>query len=72
VGDGESQGQDVAATVWAEVTATQPTTVAGAIALINCYLEVWSEHPIRAEHQASGVLKILRSLLRSIAGDEYR
>ena len=59
--------QDVAATAWAEVTATQPTTVAGAIALINCYLEVWSEHPIRAEHQASGALKILRSFLRSIA-----
>jgi hypothetical protein len=55
------------ATAWAEVTATQPTTVAGAIALINCYLEVWREHPIRAEHQASGALKILRSFLRCIA-----
>ena len=48
------KAQDVAATAWAEVTAAQPTTVAGAIALINCYLEIWSEHPIRAEHQASG------------------
>jgi hypothetical protein len=57
----------IAATAWAEVTATQPTTVAGAIALINCYLETWSEHPIKAEHQASGALKILRSFLRSIA-----
>jgi hypothetical protein len=61
------KAQDVAATAWAEVTATQPTTVAGAIALINCYLEIWSEHPIRADHQPSGVLKILRSFLRSIA-----
>jgi hypothetical protein len=61
------KAQDVAATAWAEVTATQPTTVAGAIALINCYLEIWSERPIRAEHQASGALKILRSFLRSIA-----
>ena len=61
------KAQDVAATAWAEVTATQPTTVAGAIALINCYLEIWSEHPIKAEHQASGALKILRSFLRSIA-----
>ena len=51
----------------AELTATQPTTVAGAIALIKCYLEIWSEHPIKAEHQASGALKILRSFLRSIA-----
>ena len=64
------KAQDVAATAWAEVTATQPTTVARAIALINCYLEVWSEHPIRAEHQAGGALKILRSFLRSIAGVE--
>ena len=62
------KAQDVAATAWAEVTATQPTTVGGAIALINCYLEDWSEHPIRAEHQASGALKLLRSFLRSIAG----
>jgi len=61
------KAQDIAATAWAEVTATQPTTVAGAIALINCYLETWSEHPIKAEHQASGALKILRSFLRSIA-----
>jgi hypothetical protein len=59
--------QDVAAIAWAEVTATRPTTVAGAIALINCYLEIWSEHPIKAEHQAGGALKILRSFLRSIA-----
>ena len=59
--------QDVAAATWACVTATQPTTVAGAIALINCYLEAWSERPIRAEHHASGALKILRSFLRSIA-----
>ena len=59
--------QDVAASAWADVTATQPTSVAGAIALINCYLEIWSEHPIKAEHQASGALKILRSFLRSIA-----
>ena len=66
------KAQDVAAKNWAEVTTTQPTTVAGAVALINCYLEIWSEHPIRAEHQASGALKILRSFLRSIAGDEYR
>ena len=29
------KAQDVAATAWAEVTATQPTTVAGAVALIN-------------------------------------
>ena len=61
------KAQDVAAAAWAYVTATQPTTVAGAIALINCYLEVWSEHPIRSEHQASSALKILRSFLRSIA-----
>ena len=60
------KAQDVATTAWAEVTATQPTTVAGAVDLINCYLEIWSEHPIKAEHQASGVLKILRSFLRSI------
>ena len=60
------KAQDVATTAWAEVTATQPTTVAGAIALINCYLEIWSEHPIKAEHQASGALKILRSFLRGI------
>ena len=66
------KAQDVAATAWADVTAIQPTTAAGAIALINCYLEVWSEHPIRAEHQASGALKILRSFLRSVAGDENR
>ena len=62
------KAKDVAAMAWAEVTATQPTTVAGAIALINCYLEIWSEHPIRAEHQASSALKILRSFLRRIAG----
>jgi hypothetical protein len=61
------EAQNVAATAWAQVTATPPTTVAGAIALINCYLEIWSEHPIRAEHQANGALKILRSFLRSIA-----
>ena len=61
------KAQDVAATALAEVMATQPTTMAGAIALINCYLEIWSEHPIKAEHQASGALKILRSFLRSIA-----
>ncbi len=61
------KAQDVAAAAWAEVMATQPTTVAGAIALINCYLEIWSEHPIKSEHQASGALKILRSFLRSIA-----
>jgi hypothetical protein len=61
------KAQDVAAAAWAYVTATQPTTVAGAIALINCYLDAWSEHPIKAEHQASGALKILRSFLRSIA-----
>jgi hypothetical protein len=48
------EAQDAAAIAWNEVTATQPTTVDGAIALINCYLEVWSEHHIRAEHQASG------------------
>ena len=36
------------------------------VALINCYLEIWSEHPIKAEHQAGGALKILRSFLRSI------
>jgi hypothetical protein len=36
------KARDVAAVAWAEVTATQPTTVAGAIALINCYLEIWS------------------------------
>jgi hypothetical protein len=65
--------QDAAAIAWNEVTAIQPTTVPGAIALINCYLEMWSEHPIkiRAEHQASGALKILRSFLRSIADDDY-
>jgi hypothetical protein len=61
------KAQDVAVTAWAEVMATRPTTVAGAIALINCYLEIWSEHPIKAEHQASGALKTLRSFLRSIA-----
>jgi len=61
------KARDVAATAWAEVTATQPTTAAGAIELINCYLEIWSEHPIKAEHQVSGALKILRSFLRSIA-----
>ncbi len=33
------KAQDLAAIAWAEVTATPPTTVAGAIALINCYLE---------------------------------
>jgi hypothetical protein len=62
------KAQDLAEAAWAYITATQPTTVAGAIALVNCYLEVWSEYPIRAEHQASGALKILRSFLRSIAG----
>jgi hypothetical protein len=62
------KAQDAAAIAWNEVTATQPTTVAGAIALIDCYLEIWSEHPIRAEHHASGALKILRSFLWSIAG----
>ena len=61
------KAQDVAAANWAEVTTTQPTTVAGAVALINCCLEIWSEHPIKAEHQAGGALKILRSFLRSIA-----
>ena len=61
------KAQDVAATAWAEVMATQPTTAAGAIALINCYLEIWSEHPIKSEHQASGALKTLRSFLGSIA-----
>jgi hypothetical protein len=61
------KARDVAATAWAEVIATQPTTVPGAVALINCYLEIWSEHPIKAEHQASGALKILRPFLRSIA-----
>ena len=59
--------QDAAATAWAEVTATQPTTVAGAVALDQLLLEIWSERPIKAEHQASGALKILRSFLRSIA-----
>src|SRR5262249_46895027 len=66
------KAQDAAAIAWNEVTATQPTTVAGGIALINCYFALWREQPIRAEHQASGALKILRSFLRSIAGDEYR
>ena len=61
------KAQDVAAANWAAVTTTQPTTVAGAVALINCYLEIWSEHPIKAEHQTGGALKILRSFLRSIA-----
>jgi hypothetical protein len=62
------EAQDAAAIAWNEVTAAQPTTVAGTIALINCYLEIWSEHPSRAEHQAGGALKILRSFLRSIGG----
>ena len=61
------KAQDAAAIAWNQVTAAQPTTVAGAIVLINCYLEIWSEHPIRAEHQAGGALKILRSFLRNIA-----
>jgi hypothetical protein len=67
VGDREPRGPGCRCDARAEVTATQPTTVAGAIALINCYLEIWSEHPIRAEHQASGALKVLRSFLRSIS-----
>ena len=41
------KAQDVGATAWADLTATQPMTVAGAIALINCYLEGLE----RAPHQ---------------------
>ena len=59
---------DVAAIAWTELATTQPTTVAGAIALINCYLEIWSEHPSKVDYrEVSRALKTLRAFLRSIA-----
>jgi hypothetical protein len=59
---------DVAAIAWTELATTPPTTVAGAIALINCYLEIRSEHPSKVDYrEVSGALKNLRAFLRSIA-----
>ena len=59
---------DAAATAWTEVTTTQPTTVAGAIALIECYLEIWSERPAKLAYpEASRALKGLRAFLRATA-----
>ena len=59
---------DAAATAWTEVATTQPTTVAGAITLIDCYLEIWSERPPKIAYaEASRALRILRAFLRNIA-----
>jgi hypothetical protein len=59
---------DAAATAWTEVATTQPTTVAGAIALIDCYLEIWSERPAKLAYpEASRALRGLRAFLRHIA-----
>jgi hypothetical protein len=59
---------DVTAAAWTEVATTQPTTVAGAIALIDCYLEVWSERPAKLAYpEASRALRGLRMFLRNIA-----
>jgi hypothetical protein len=56
---------DGAATAWTEVTTTPPTTVAGAIALIECYLEIWSERPAKLAYpEASRALRGLRAFLR--------
>ncbi len=59
---------DAAATAWTEVATTQPTTVAGAIALIDCYLEIWSERPSKLAYpEASWALRGLRAFLRKLA-----
>ena len=59
---------DVVATAWTEVATTQPTTMPGAIALIDCYLEIWSERPAKLTYpEASRALRILRAFLRGTA-----
>jgi hypothetical protein len=59
---------DAAAIAWTELATIRPTTGAGAIALINCYLEIWSEQPSKVDYrEVSGALKTLRAFLRSIA-----
>lgn len=59
---------DAVATAWTEVATTQPTTVPGAIALIDCYLEIWSERPAKLTYpEASRALRILRAFLRGTA-----
>ena len=59
---------DAAAVAWTELATIRPTTGAGAIALINCYLEIWSEQPSKVDYrEVSGALKTLRAFLRSIA-----
>ena len=58
---------DATATAWTEVAITQPTTVAGAIALIDCYLEIWSERPAKLAYpEASRALRGLRAFLRNL------
>jgi hypothetical protein len=55
---------DAAATAWTKVTTTPPTTAAGAIALIECYLEIWSERPAKLAYpEASRALRGLRAFL---------
>jgi hypothetical protein len=59
---------DAAAIAWTELATIRPTTGAGAIALINSYLEIWSEQPSKVDYrEVSGALKTLRAFLRSIA-----
>jgi len=49
---------DAIATAWTEVATAQPTTMAGAIALIDCYLEIWSERPTKLAYpEASRALE---------------
>jgi hypothetical protein len=60
---------DAAAIAWTELATIRPTTGAGAIALINSYLEIWSEQPSKVDYrEVSGALKTLRALLRSNCG----
>jgi hypothetical protein len=59
---------DAAAIAWTELVTIRPTTGVGAIALINCYLEIWSEQPSKVDYrEVSGALKNLRAFLRGIA-----
>jgi hypothetical protein len=53
------------AITWTEVATTQPTTMVGAIALIDCYLEIWSERPTKLTYpEATRALRGLRAFLR--------
>jgi hypothetical protein len=57
---------DATATAWTEVATTQPTTVAGAIALIDCYLGFGASALLSLRTpQASRALRGLRAFLRN-------